>query len=297
MGEGIVFYGRNRQLTSRCSAADIALYRTMSILSPSDVVVISRESLASEEQRAVIESSVAFVNSLLKAHLRADEISLNAWRSYYVDYYLAQIENGGFSQFVYNSKWEGRVVEFVRGGLKAMGARHHLALFEEGESLVTSFGARLRAFFSEAYFGTNRNRDRLDAITKRFYKLNEAENLENLNAVWLRSLPDLEILSEGEMLQAMAVRAAGVPDRERRAADARAKEPAWLKQIRALCSVSGQELIRLNAGAGYSYEGKNVFAHHFSTDKGHHFMIEVDGRALLFNGTTNEKLAEVPPLH
>jgi hypothetical protein len=269
----------------------------MSTLTPSSVVVVSRESLASKDQRAVIDSSIDFVNALLREHLRPNEISRDAWRSYYVDYYLAQVENGGFSQFVYNSKWERRVVEFVREGLKAIGAKQHLVLFEEGEALATSFGARLRAFFSSSYFGRNRNRDRLDVVTDRFYKLTETENLESLNAAWLRSLPGLEVLPESEIPKAVAVRAAAISDREQRAADARAKEPLWLKHIRALCSANGHELVSLNAGTQFSYHGKNVFAHHFSTDRGHHFMIEADGKAMLFNGTTNEKLAELPALH
>ena len=269
----------------------------MSILSSSDAVIVSSESLASPDQRAIIDSSIEFVNALVAEHLRPDEISRDAWRSYYVDYYLAQVENGGFSQFVYNSKWEPRVVESVRDGLKEMGASRHLALFSEGESLVTSFGARLRTFFSSSLFGPNRSRDRLDAITDRFYEVSDQEDLERLNAEWLKSLPSLRAISEAEIVQAVAARVAAMPDREKRAAEARAKEPLWMKHIRALCSATHQELISLNGGAGFPYRGRTAFAHHFSTDRGHHFMIEVDGKALLFSGTTNEKLAEIAVLH
>ena len=75
----------------------------MSLLSSSDSVVVSRESLESTDPRALIDSNIGFVNTLLAEHLLPEEISQDAWRSYYVDYYFAQIANGGFSQFVYNS--------------------------------------------------------------------------------------------------------------------------------------------------------------------------------------------------
>ncbi|WP_432729976.1 DMP19 family protein [Variovorax sp. W6] len=268
----------------------------MRILTSDDVVVVSQESLADSDASAVIESNVSFVNALRSEYLRQEEISRNAWLSYYADYYLRQVENGGFSQFLYNSKRAEPGMTFVRQGLDAIGARRHLALLKEGESLADSLGSRIRKFFSSGYFGKNTERDRLDVITERFYRLNETENIEQLNAAWLKSNPKLLAIPHAAMREQVELRARALPDRGQREAAARDSEHVWMKNIRAVCAAADQQLIRLNAGSGYMHEGKTVFAHHFSTDKGHHFMIEVDGQSMLFDGTTKQRILALPSI-
>jgi len=268
----------------------------MTICTSSDAVIVSCESLDSTDPRAVIDSSISFVNALQRELLRPSEISRQAYLSYYVDYYLVQIENGGFSQFVYNSKWNAQVVEFVREGLKEMGSTRHLELFDEGASKVTSLGGRIRAFFASSYFGRNIVRDGLDGVTDRFFLLNKTEDLVSLNDKWLRGLKSLQAIPRDEMPEAVAVRAAAVPDREKRDADVRANEPLWLKQIRALCAATEQRYLRATAADSFAYEGKDFLAYHFVTEKGHHFMIEANGSTILFNGETEERLAAIPAL-
>lgn len=268
----------------------------MRILTPDDDVVVSVESLTDSDPAALIESSISFVNALLGEYLRPNEISRDAWLSYYVDYYLRQVENGGFSQFIYNSKRAEPAMTFLRQGLKSIGAHRHRALLEEGESLTDSLGSRIRKFFASDYFGKNRERDRLDSITKRFYELDKTENLERLNAAWLRSHPRLVSVSSAAIQEQVALRAKALPDRPQREAAARAGEYVGLKNIRALCAAAGQEFVSLNAGAAHQHEGRMVFAHHFSTDKGHHFMIEVDGRSILFDGTTKQQVLDLPSI-
>jgi hypothetical protein len=56
-------------------------------------------------------------------------VSHDALLSYYVDYYLAEVNNGGFAQFVYNTAWKPRVVALVKQGLSAIGALKHAELF------------------------------------------------------------------------------------------------------------------------------------------------------------------------
>jgi hypothetical protein len=43
----------------------------------------------------------------------------------------------------------------------------------------------------------------------------------------------------------------------------------------------------------FQYGGKTVLAMHFITNKGHYFMVEVDGKAIMFDGTTRAKVAEI----
>ncbi len=124
-----------------------------------DAVVVSDKSFHSDDPAEIVESNISFVNALFEEYLTAEEVSPNALRSYYVDYYLAQVNNGGFSQFVYNSRWSPQVEQLVREGLQAMKAKQHLKVFDEGARLVEKFGQdRLKAYFASEYFGENPDR-------------------------------------------------------------------------------------------------------------------------------------------
>src|SRR5258706_8129127 len=103
-------------------------------------VIVSQQSYQSGDPYAIVGANISFVNALLEAYLHPDEVAPDALRSYYVDYYLAQQNNGGFSQFVYNSGWDSRVVSCVREGLETMGANRQLTLFEESAVLHDTFG-------------------------------------------------------------------------------------------------------------------------------------------------------------
>ena len=153
-------------------------------------VVVSAESVASTDPGEIIHSNISFVNALLREQVRFEEMASDALRSYYVDYYLAQMENGGFSQFVYNSRWSPDLVRLVREGLAAIKAEQHLRLFEECCALLERLGEkRLEAFLKGELFGTNAERDFLNAHNDRFYALTEVEDLIALNGAWLRSFP------------------------------------------------------------------------------------------------------------
>jgi hypothetical protein len=267
----------------------------MPYLSPDDVVVVTRESLADPEPRAVIQSNIEFINALFSEHVRQSEISRDALRSYYVDYYLCEVLNGGFSQFVYNSRWDPETIALVREGLARIGAPRHAELFGEGEALATARPSRLQSFFRSAFFGTNKERDRLDEVNERFTAIEESESLEGLNASWLRSRPDLIAVPERDMETEVRERASRIEDLETRKAEALAAEPRYMKLIRALCAAAGHSLQRVTAGDPTNqYEGKTVMAWHFITDKGHHYMVDLDDNAIMFVGKTREKVIELP---
>jgi len=157
-------------------------------------IVVSRESVASDEPYDIIQSNIDFLNSLFAGGLNVDEVSQEALLSYHVDFYLGQTNNGGFAQFVFNSDFNPRMVATIRDGLAAMGARRHAALFEEGAALVESYGeAWLADFTSRSLedYGKTPNLDALRAIDRRFFEINRTEDLIVLNAAWLRAHPAL----------------------------------------------------------------------------------------------------------
>ncbi len=267
---------------------------SVTFLCPDDVVVLSQESLSSADDDDPVQFNVAFVNALFGELLKPTEISRDALLSYYIDYYLAEVCNGGFSQFVYNSGWQPEVVTIVKRGLAEIGATRHLALFEQGEWLVTRKPSRLSRFLSGEYFGVNKDRDRYDAITKQFYALNESESLHQLNETWLKSRPGLCVVPASEARKQINLRASAIPDPAARKAEALANAPKYMKLIHALCNAAGQTLDRVTAGdPTHEYKGKKALAWHFITDKGHHYMIEVDGKAIMAEGTSKQTIVEL----
>lgn len=258
-------------------------------------VVVSVESLEDSDLRAPIDSNIAVVNALFGEYLTQSEISHDALMSYYVDYYLAQMNNGGFAQFVYNSAWNETLVAFIREGLLSMGAKQHSVLFEKGASLVAARKGKLASFFSSKFFGKNSERDKLNSINSEFYEVENLESLEKLNAMWLKSGKGLVTLPMGELRQEVSRQSSRISDRAARIAEARKAEPQYMKLIRALCDAAGHELDRITAGdPTHKHEGKAVLAWHFLTNKGHHLMVESSGKAIMFSGSSREKIAEVP---
>jgi hypothetical protein len=259
---------------------------------PADAIVVSNVSFAGGGPERIVVSNAAFVDALFAEHLTADEISQDALRSYFVQYYLAQMENGGFAQFVYNSDWDSNVVAKVRDGLRTIGARMHQAVFLEGIATVRQLGRNgLQEFLSREYWGDNPVRDRLDAVTEQFAKAAEVEDLAARNAAWLRNHPQLHVLTHDEMEAEVQRRAAAIPDMPQRLATARELEPRPVKLIRVLCTIAGHELERIGTGdPTYVHQGQVTVAWHFLTDRGPHVMIEADGRAMMFSADDPDQL-------
>jgi hypothetical protein len=263
-------------------------------LDPSDVIV-SKDAFDSEDPYDIIFSNISFLNSLFDQHIREDEVSHHALLSYSVDYYLAQVNNGGFSQFVYNSHWSDVTVTGVRKGLSVMGATEHLALFESSAKMLDGLGPEvLSDYFDSEYFGDNETRDALNAHDDRFFELSEAEDLIQLNATWLRGLSNLSILPIDDIDRVVASRIAEIPDMNERREAALADEPRVMKIVRALAAEAGQAFSHVTSGdPAHVHEGHQVLAWHFITDQGHHYMVDLGETAVMFVGDTETRVVEI----
>ncbi len=250
---------------------------------PDDAIVVSSSSFAAEDPLRIVVSNAAFVDALFAQFLTAEEITPDALRSYFVQYYLAQMENGGFAQFVYNSGWDANVMSKVRDGLRTMGARMHQAVFLEGIAVVTRLGDEvLDDFLARDYWGDNPVRDLLGNVTDQFAKACEVEDVAVKNATWLRGHAKLRVVSRDEMESEVARRAAAIPDMAQRIAAARAGEPRPVRIIRALCAIAGQELVHIGTGdPTHVHAGETTLAWRFVTDQGPHLMIETQGHAIM----------------
>lgn len=182
-----------------------------------DNILISKQSLESDDHYDVIMSNIDTLNGLFEHYIEYDEVSAEALYSYFVDYYLAQVNNGGFSQFVYNTGWDAFMVKHVRDGLKAMNATQHSALFEQSANLIEQFSdEQFEQFLEGEYFGENQQRDVLNSFDDQFFALKESEDLIEINSQWLRQHPKLRAVDEGEILTIIEQIATKIPNLEQR---------------------------------------------------------------------------------
>lgn len=158
-------------------------------------IIVSDKSVKSIDPYDIIDSNISFIN-LLREEGFDGELCPDAQISYYVDYYHSQVKNGGFSKFVYNSGWNEELNTLIRDGLQKMHAKEHLAYFNQQAIIVDTYDElELAKFLDGDYFGKNPTRAAFN--NDNFLKI--TENLIELNARWLKELPNLSILSIDDM--------------------------------------------------------------------------------------------------
>lgn len=155
-------------------------------------ILISESSYNSSEAEDAVRSNISAVNLLREEQVEDQHIHPDALTSYYIDYYLAQVNNGGFPQFVYNSRWNEELNNIIEYGLNEIGAEKHLAFFRKQKTKVEALSQNdLNEFYESDYFGENETRDALKDDA--FFDLDE--NLVELNAKWLKNHPNVKVLS------------------------------------------------------------------------------------------------------
>lgn len=262
-------------------------------------VVLTTEGAAASNED-VVGDNVSVVNAMYQALLNAEEIAPNALRSYFVDFYLTQMLEGGFAQYVFMTPDRDELDSYIREGLEGMGAREHLALFERTIEHYDS----LSETDMEAYLEGDGESEQSDAVSTmealdgEFEELLESEDVTGLNAAWLQSQPGLLVLDAQELEAHIAARVAGISDLAQRQAEA---EEAELEDasdfeliIRELCAEAGHELEKITMGdPNFEHNGETVLAWHFRTDQGEFIMLEGDVEAVMINPETSEVIATV----
>ncbi|MEA5123014.1 DMP19 family protein [Xanthomonas floridensis] len=262
-----------------------------------DTVIVSQESLDSASPYALVQSNIDVVNALVGNYMREDEISENALCSYYVDFYLAQVNNGGFAQFLLNSNPSSKVMQFVARGLEAMHAPRHAALYAENYAdFIRLEEQDLEIFMQDPYGEGSSVRSALTQRDNAFYDLEREENLIELNSTWLRHHPRLLALPPDRLNQEIERLASTVSPAERQARIdlARTYQPRYMKLIDRLCEESGHTLDRITAGdPSHRYNGNQVLAWHFLTNRGHFYMLDLDGVASMYDAADQALVAMI----
>ena len=265
--------------------------------------VLPRE-LINGSDAEVVDANVEVVNAMYAELLDIEEISPNALRSYYVDFYLTQSLGGGFAQYVFTAPDRGDIDAYVRAGLENMGAGAHLDLFNR---TVAAFDA-LSEEDADAYLDLDADLEggtvvpdavrHLEELDGEFETLLETEDIVALNAAWLRDQPDLLVLDDGELDRHIAERVSRIPNLAERQAEAAEDDlldtPEFEMIIRELCDVAGHTLLKITMGdPNYDHDGQTTLAWHFTTDQGEFLMLDDDQEAVMIHPDTKEILAAV----
>lgn len=159
-------------------------------------ILISEGAFNTNVAQDILNSNISVVNYLRSSEVGDDELHPDAFASYCVDYYLNAVEAEGLASFIYNSKWDLDLIEIIHAGLTAMEAKEHLEYFEKQMRRVKAFSnIKLKKFF-DAQLG--KEKETMTLLEDNSFK-DISEDLRALNATWLKSHPDLKVVSLEEM--------------------------------------------------------------------------------------------------
>ena len=170
-------------------------------------IVVSAEALknVASEPGALVYSVVDFVNAMLQqGRYRVDELPAEAMQAYQCDYYLAQILNGGHSQYIHNSRQYQGNYELTSAGLAAMGAAEYAGIFQEMQEWMLENPVEAK---SQTGF-TGGRAEALDSLDRRFYALNTTTPMLEVSGSWIASLKHLRAVSEADLPRVYAEMAA-----------------------------------------------------------------------------------------
>jgi len=231
---------------------------TMSI----EHIVITTDSFHSQNKYDIISSNIHYITKLFQHNLREDKISQEALKSYYVDYYLSHILHGGFSDFIENFKHRDKIIYYIRSGLEALEAKNHLILFNR--------------IFLPSY--NDEAKPDNDFLNMSFKKIQESENLIEINRQWLIKHPQLLIIKEEELNSSIQEHIINQTEEKRH-----------IKIIKQLCEIIEEDFIAVTAG-----DSRNIYnrSWHFKTAQGFYYMIEKNNIVTLYNSFTKEEITQ-----
>jgi hypothetical protein len=257
-----------------------------------------------------IDEVTGFAYDLSRRHVRDDEMPPKVIHVSRVNFLVGEVLNGGFLQFVHNSKWDKNFLAGVRGGLAAIGAKEHLAVFEGASRLIDE------AYASGGKLDTTKFKAAVDQL--------ERKNLTNLKLTWrtrfmvgnswtwgerwqcaqilsaryIEKWQGVQHLPRADYEDALDRIAARIPNlaaRHQKSQDTRPWEKNVIDRLVAQAFLSD---VWYTAFSAREYNGKNVWCWNFTVGKtpgqGHHQAIFVDGNAIMFKGNTDQIVAQRP---
>lgn len=166
------------------------------------------------DNHGLVEEVVNFVNAMtIDGLYRRDEVVPKSVQVYHADFYLAQVNNGGHSQFVYNCFDNlNTCIDDACQGLAAMGADAQLATLRDLRSWIER---NPEAVKQQTGFNGGRAAE-LDPLDKRFFAAEKTSPMDGFSARWILTWPELRPVEDADYRQAIHRAAMTNPMRERR---------------------------------------------------------------------------------
>lgn len=234
-----------------------------------------------------ISEIVTFVNyALTECAYTLEELPQDAVRTYYADYYLAQVLNGGHAQFVGNSHWTERHLVYIEQGLAAIGLTEAMAVFARLRAMPARYGLDFtRDLTSEDYDLTEVEFKELDSI---FFERLQNQILHGLSD-WIITWPTLLPAQTAELSEYRKRLLIENPNgRQRREKAERDKREAFEATglpdlVRYVCQVSVRNA-RLKEITGYQVFFMDGFCPEVQvmTDRGAGKVLVLKDRAMLY---------------
>ncbi|HSM41951.1 MAG TPA: DUF4375 domain-containing protein [Afifellaceae bacterium] len=236
----------------------------------------------------LVGAVVDFVNAMFEhGCYRRDEISQKALGAYHADYYLAQVNNGGHSQFIRNC---GRNAPFVwadaSAGLEAMGASDQAGLLDR---MITWAEANPEKVARQTGFNGGRAAE-LDELDTAFYAAEKVAPMIRRSTAWIFGWPELRAVDDGDYEQAMNHMAFLNPTRGERLIAKRVGSfehqiNSWLHAAIGMAATAAPETeVRLHIGGGamMDVEGEQTMVWSLQTNRGRRFAQVSEEGARLF---------------
>ena len=165
-------------------------------------IIVRRSSLDDGCDRyALAQDVVNFVDDVTReAMFRRDELPQDALRAFHVDYYIAQVNNGGHGQFAHNSRWDELVLRDIGEGLAAIGVAEAIEIFRSFQTFAVLEPARFQRALDGAGFGEVD--PFIEKLDQRFYA-GVGEALAQSLRQWIAGLPSLRPLDDTRYREAM----------------------------------------------------------------------------------------------
>ncbi|MCP1994653.1 hypothetical protein [Flavobacterium sp. HSC-61S13] len=161
-------------------------------------IIVSENAFTNPDPYQVILSNISVLNVLREEGIEDSDLFDDALISYLVDYYFSQTTAGGFSQFVWNTKWSEEINELIAVGLDMMNAAEHLAYFEKQQRRMKGLSSiKKKKFFEQSFSEKNPVKSTIDDIS--FSEI--TEDLIQLHSDWLKSHPQLKVLPIDAMFE------------------------------------------------------------------------------------------------
>jgi hypothetical protein len=264
-------------------------------------VIVRQASLReSADPQALAQDVVAFVNHAAgPAMFRREELPQEALRAFHVDFYVAQVNNGGHGQFAHNSRWEERVLRDIEEGLARLDVPEAVEIFGSFRTFAVAEPVRFRRTFEGSGFGDiDPFVERLD---RRYYD-GVGRELSRALRDWIAGWACLRPLDDHGYRAAMHGLPECNPERAARESEARRQVEAQRaadplhQTLRFVCHVTppGLRFERLMAASPQSDKDGPGASFRIATDRGLGRVFFYGGRAALLLDGEEKVRSKIP---